>query len=725
MAKKKVKELITKGVAKVPVIMQLEMTECGAASLAMVMAYFEKWLTLETTRQDCAVSRDGSNAKNIMVAARSYGMEAHAYSCDVESLKEEASFPCIIHWGFNHFVVLDGFKGDFAYLNDPARGFVKVPMKEFDEQYTGISIELTPGEGFEPSGKKKSVFEFARQRLRGTGTAVAFVVLVSAIASLLSVISPAFSRIFLDRLLVGSEAKFTRGFFIFLSCFYLLQIFILFIQKKYMYRIQGKMAAVGNTSYLWKVLHLPMHFFSQRLSGDIAGRQAMNAGIANILVNTLSPLVLNFAMMVFYLVVMIRYSPLLTAVGLVSVVINIFMSRYISSKRVNITRVQTRDAGKLQSSTVSGIDMIETLKACGAEDGYFERWAGLQASVNAQQVEYVRLNTYLGMIPGLVSAISGIAVLGLGVYLVIDGQFTVGMVMAFQGLLSSFTAPATSMIAATQTVQEMTTQMERLEDVMNYPDDCVFSYKAESDPDAQKLSGKLEMKNVTFGYSRLAEPLLKDFNLTLEPGKKVAFVGPSGCGKSTLAKLISGLYQPWSGEILFDGKPISEIDHDVFTGSVSVVDQDIIMFDDTVSENVKMWNKSIEDFEVILAARDASIHEDIMLREGGYHHKLLENGKDFSGGQRQRLEIARALAQDPTILIMDEATSALDAKTEYDVVRRITERGITCVVVAHRLSTVRDCDEIIVLDHGKVIERGTHEYLCSLGGLYKSLVTSE
>ncbi len=726
MKNTKVKKLISKGVAKVPVIMQLEMTECGAASLAMVMAYFDKWLTLEQTRQDCAVSRDGSNAKNIMVAAKSYGMEAHAYSADLDTVKNDGIFPCIIHWGFNHFVVLDGFKGDYAYLNDPARGFIKVSMKEFDEQYTGIVIVLEPSKDFVPSGKKKSVFEFAAQRLKGTGTAVAFVALISAIASLLSVISPAFSRAFLDKLLVGANEKFTRGFFIFMSGFVILQIVVMFIQSCYMYKIQGKMAAVGNTSYIWKVLHLPMHFFSQRLSGDIAGRQAMNAGIANILVNTLSPLVLNFAMMVFYLVVMIRYSILLTAVGLTSVIINIFMSRYISSKRVNITRIQMRDAGKLESNTVSGIDMIETLKACGAEDGYFERWAGLQASVNAQNVEYVKLNTYLGIIPGLVSAISGIAVLGLGVYLVIKGEFTVGMVMAFQGLLSSFTAPVTSMIGASQTIQEMTAQMERLDDVMNYPDDEVFSYKApDGSDDTQKLSGKLEMKNVTFGYSKLAEPLLKDFNLTLEPGKKVAFVGASGCGKSTLAKLISGLYQPWSGEILFDGKPLSEINHDVFTGSVSVVDQDITMFDDTISENIKMWNSSIEDFEIILAARDASIHEDIMVREGGYQHKLLENGKDFSGGQRQRLEIARALAQDPTILIMDEATSALDAKTEYDVVRRITERGITCVVVAHRLSTIRDCDEIIVLDKGKVIERGTHDYLCSLNGLYTSLVSNE
>ncbi len=721
---KKIKSVVTSGVVKVPIIMQLEMTECGAASLAMIMAYFEKWMTLEQTRQDCDISRDGSNAGNILRAARSYGMEAHAFSADVDSVKEEGPFPCIIHWGFNHFVVLDGFKGNYAYINDPARGFVKVTMEEFDKQYTGILIAIEPGKDFVPSGKKKSVFQFAKERLKGTESAVVFVALITVIASLFTVISPGFSRVFLDRILKGENAKFVSGFFIFMAAFVALQIAVSWIRQIYMMKIQGKMAAVGNTSYLWKVLHLPMQFFNQRLAGDLANRQTMNASIANILINMLAPVVLNFGMMVFYLVVMIRYSVLLTCVGIVSVIINIFMSRYISAKRVNITRVQTRDAGKLASSTVSGIDMIETLKSCGAEDGYFERWAGLQASVNTQNTEYAKLNQYLGIIPSLVSGLSSIAVLGLGVWLVLKGEFTVGMVMAFQSLLSSFTAPANMLISAGQTIQEMTTQMERLEDVMKYPDDVVFENKCQTD-NVEKLSGRLEMKNVTFGYSKLGEPLLKDFNLTLEPGKKVAFVGASGCGKSTLAKLISGLYRPWSGEILFDGKPISEIDHDVFTGSVSVVDQDVIMFDDTVSENIKMWNSSIEDFEAILAARDACIHEDIMLRADGYRHKLLENGKDFSGGQRQRLEIARALAQEPTILIMDEATSALDAKTEYDVVKRITDRGITCVVIAHRLSTIRDCDEIIVLQKGRVVERGTHDSLYALGGLYTSLVANE
>lgn len=721
---KTIKTPVTKGVAKVPVVMQMEALECGAASLTMILAYYNKWIPLEQVRADCGVSRDGSNAKNVLKAARSYGLTAKGYRYEPDSLKENGKFPCIIHWNFNHFVVLNGFKGNKAVLNDPAKGTYSVPMETFDRSFTGICLMFEPGETFEPSGKPKSVFSFAKKRLTGAGIAITFVMLTTVISSLLGIISPAFSRVFLDRLLTGQNPDWFYPFLIGLAALSAVQLLVSWIQTIYSLRIDGKMSVIGTTSYMWKVLRLPMEFFSQRMAGDIASRQGSNASIAKNLVNTFAPLVLNTAMMIFYLVVMIRYSWLLTLVGLISIFANLLMSRIISNKRVNLTRVQMRDAGKLSGATVAGIEMIETIKASGAENGYFEKWAGYQASVNTQKVKFAKLNQYLGMIPSLVSSLTDAAVLMLGVWLIMEGEFTVGMIMAFQGFLDSFTAPATMLISATQTLQEMRAEMERIEDVMEYPNDPI--YETETSVESyDKLTGEIEMKHVTFGYSRLAEPLIKDFNLTLKPGSRVAFVGSSGCGKSTLSKLISGLYQPWSGEILFDGKPMREVDRSVFTGSLAVVDQDIILFEDTIANNIKMWDDSIEDFEMILAARDARLHEDIMRRDGGYQYKLTEGGKDFSGGQRQRLEIARVLAQDPTIIIMDEATSALDAKTEYEVVNAIKDRGITCIVVAHRLSTIRDCDEIVVLDRGNVVERGTHDELYAKGGLYTQLVSNE
>ena len=720
----KIKKPLLKGVAKVPVVMQMEDLECGAASLTMILAYYRKWLPLEQVRADCGVSRDGSNARNVLKAARSYGLIAKGYRYEPEDLKKNGKFPCIIHWNFNHFLVLDGFRNDKAYLNDPAKGSYSVSMEEFDRSFTGICMMFEPDEDFEPGGKPKSMLSFARKRLVGAGIAVAFLVLTSVISSLLGVIQPVFSRIFMDRLLTGQNPDWLYPFIFALALFSAVQIIIAWIQAVWSLRIDGKLAVTGSAVFMWKVLRMPMEFFSQRMAGDILQRQGSNAAIAGTLVNTFAPLALSAIMMVFYLVLMIRYSPLLTLVGLGSIVVNMLVARFISAKRVNITRVQMRDSGKLSSATVAGIGMIETIKPSGAENGYFEKWSGYQASVNTQKVRFQRLNQYMGMIPGIVTEITNTAILALGIWLTMCGQFTAGMIMAFQGFMTSFSAPAQSLIAAGQTLQEMRTEMERVEDVMEYPMD-EEAPESDTQDTYDKLSGRLEMKHVTFGYSRLGEPLIEDFSMSLEPGSRVAFVGASGCGKSTISKLISGLYKPWSGEILFDGKPISAIDRSVFTGSLAVVDQDIILFEDTIANNIRLWDKSIEDFEVILAARDAKLHEDIMQREGGYQYKITEGGRDFSGGQRQRMEIARVLAQDPTIIILDEATSALDAKTEFEVVDSIHARGITCIVIAHRLSTVRDCDEIIVLDNGKVVERGTHEELYARGGAYTSLISND
>jgi NHLM bacteriocin system ABC transporter peptidase/ATP-binding protein len=718
---------VMKGVAKVPVIMQMEALECGAASLAMILAYYRKWIPLEQVRVDCGVSRDGSNMKNIYLAAQNYGMKVHGYTMEVEAVKTKATYPCIIHWNFNHFVVLDGFKGNKAVLNDPARGLVKVSMEEFDRSFTGIVMTFEPGEDFEPGGKRKSTVEFARKRLKGAAPAVVFVVLTTVIASIFNVVNPAMSRIFYDRLISGRAPDWLEPFIIVMIVLMVFQLITKWANLIYSRKINGKMAIEGNASYMWKVLRLPMEFFSQRMTGDILMRQSTNASIAQTLVDTVAPLAVNTIMMMVYMVIMLRYSVIMTLVGIGSILLNFFVARYLSNKRINLMRIQMRDQGKLSATTMAGISMTETIKSAGAEAGFFRKWSGYQASVNTQAVAFARLNATIGTIPNFVRQLSGYVILFLGVILAMNGQFTLGMISYFQGLLNAFMDPAMQMVTAGQTIQEMRTQMERVEDVMEYRNDPVLEKGEEirEDADYFKLKGEIEVRNLTFGYSRLAEPVIRDFSMKMKPGSRVAIVGSSGSGKSTVSRLITGLYKPWEGEILFDGRPMTDIQRDVFTGSVAMVDQDIVLFEDTIANNIRMWDPSIADFEVILAARDAQIHDDIMQRPGGYNGMLNENGKDLSGGQRQRLEIARVLAQDPSVIILDEATSALDAKTEYELVKAVKDRGISCIVIAHRLSTIRDCDEIIVLEKGQVVERGTHKELYARGGAYTELVTSE
>ncbi len=712
-------------IAKVPVVMQMENLECGAACLTMILAFHGKWVPLEQVRADCGVSRDGSNARNILRAARAYGLEASGYRLEVEEIKG-MEFPVIIHWNFNHFVVLNGFKKNCAVLNDPGRGTVEVPMEVFDKSFTGIALVFKKTGDFVADGRPRSVAAFAKTRLKGTLVPFVFVILTGILTAVAGVAAPVFSRIFTDRILTQANPDWLYPFILAMIVLLAFQIIVSAINTLYMLKIRGKLAIVANTAFFWHVLRLPVEFFSQRMVGDIAVRQSSNEVIAETLIDQLAPILLNLAMLVFYLVVMVRYSLLLTAVGLAAAFINMWVARIISAKRINITRAQMRDSGKLAATTTNGIEMIETIKASGAENGYFERWAGFQAAVNSSMVNFALLNQYLGAVPGILQQIANLAVLVLGVMLIINGGFTAGMLLAFQSFMASFLAPMNTIIGMGQSVQEMRSSMERIEDVMNYrPDVEYLPQTGEDEREYHKLTGSLIMSNVAFGYSRLAEPLIENFSLNVKPGQRIALVGPSGCGKSTLSKLISGLYKPWTGEIKFDGQPQEEIYREVFTGSIAVVDQDIILFEDTLANNIKMWDKSIEDFEMILAARDAQLHTEIMQREGGYNCMVLEGGRNFSGGQRQRIEIARVLAQDPRIVILDEATSALDAKTEYELIQAIKDRGITCIIVAHRLSTIRDSDEIIVMDKGKVTERGRHEELYQAGGLYTQLISTE
>ena len=720
------KRPVTKGAAKVPVVMQLEALECGAASLAMVAAYYGKWVTLEQARSDCGVSRDGSSAVNIVKAARGYGFEVHKYKRNPESIREKGVFPCIIHWNFDHFVVLCGFKGRYACINDPAKGALRVNTEEFDRAFTGVTINLTPGEDFQPDGKRKSILASAKQMLHKAAPAMAVVGAASGLLALSGAAAPVLSGFFVDHLLEGHNGGLLPMFTAILTALAVLQLAAAWIQTIYRLRMNGTLSVIGCSTYMWKIMRLPMEFFSQRMTSDVFIRMDMLEELTASLTNLIVPLVMNTVTTALCLILMLKQSLTLTAVSVSVLLVNVFLSGLIARAHENAVRVMERDKEKLASVALSGLSMIETIKVSGAESAFFEKWAGLQAAVNAQRVRAGKPEAFLSRIPELLSRAAYFIVMVMGIGYVMQGRFTLGMMWMFQGLLSLLMSPAGSLPGFRKKLLTMRTQSERAEDILRYPPDKSLTDTPDAVQDGtSKLKGNIELKNVSFGYSRLSDPIIKDFSLSVKAGSRVAIVGTSGCGKSTLSKLISGLYEPWAGEILFDGKRRSEIGRDMMTSSIAVVDQDVMLFEGTIRQNIKMWDASIEDFEMILAARDAQLHEDIMAREGGYQAQLSPDGRNLSGGQRQRLEIARVLAADPSVMILDEATSALDAKTEFDVVRSVADRGVTCIIIAHRLSTIRDCDEIIVLDHGSIAERGTHEELMKLGGAYTALVKSE
>lgn len=713
------------GVKKTKTTLQMEALECGAAALSMILKYYKRYVPLEQLRLDCGVSRDGTKANNMLKAARKYGLEAKGIKVELGGLKK-ASYPAVIFWNFNHFVVLEGFKHGKAYIDDPASGRRYVDFDEFDDSFTGIVLLFRPGEEFEKGGSKPAIWPKIKRRLEGRLSILMFMILIGFLMFILGFLYPSFSRFFIDDILVAGSMRQLKPLLAFMGASLVINGVLTWVQQSCLLRFQERISLKTSSEFVQHLFKLPVQFFIQRMPGELCNRIESNTSIANVICEQLISVVINGVTGVFFGVLMFIYDVPLTlmSISLVSVMAVVFLisSAKIKSKSFKIEM----EGGKLSGTTISGIEMIESLKASGSENDFFQQWAGQQAKVVLESQNLALVNLGNSVTPNVISSVLNILVLTLGAFRVMDGHLTIGMLIAYQSLLSSFMGPVSTFIGLGKTLMGIDADMQRVDDVMDYPAPPVFKESPEVTDDNylpyERLQGSISMRNVTFGYSRLSPPLLEGFNLELTPGKRIALVGGSGSGKSTIGKLLSCLYEPWDGEILFDGKPVSEIDRKVFSASVSVVDQSISIFDGSVKDNITMWNSTIPIEHYVQAAKDACIHDVIISRPDGYYAKLIEGGKNFSGGQRQRLEIARALAINPRILIMDEATSALDAVTEATVDRNLRRRGCTSIIIAHRLSTIRDCDEIIVLDTGKVVQRGTHEELISQEELYKELI---
>lgn len=709
---------------KTPTVLQMEAVECGAACLAMVLSYFGRIETLEKLRVECGISRDGSKASNIVKAARRFGLEAKGFRKEPDALLNIKP-PMILFWNFNHFVVFEGFKKGFGYINDPGSGPRTVTQEELDEAFTGVVLTFEKGPEFKKGGEDKSLFAALGKRLVGSKAALLYVVLAGLALVPTGLLTPTFSKIFVDDILVGGKSDWLQPMIMAMGLMVIVTAFITWLQHKYLLKFETKLSLSSSSKFFWHVLRLPIEFFSQRHAGEIGSRVSVNAEVADLLSGQLSVNFLNLILIVFYGALLFYYDPVLTLIGTGIALLNILALKIVSKKRELGNQKLLQDQGKLVGTSMNGLQTIESLKASGAESDFFEKWSGFQTkALNAQQELGVPTNI-LNAIPSFLTSINTMAILSIGALRVMTGHLSMGTLIAFQALMKSFIEPVTEITQLGAKLQEVKGDMNRLDDVHNYPVDIQTEEKADEEELTRKfgkLTGYVELKNITFGYSRLEKPLIEDFSLSLKPGDRVALVGGSGSGKSTVAKILAGLYLPWEGEILFDRKPRQDIPRGLINNSLAMVDQDIALFSGAIKDNLTLWSEDISQETYVQAAKDACIHYDVAEKPNGYDYDLSEGGQNFSGGQRQRLEIARALSVDPSIVIFDEATSALDPKIEMLVDGNIRRRGCTCIIVAHRLSTIRDCDEIIVMEKGKVVQRGTHDEMKDVEGPYYDLI---
>ena len=714
---------------KTPTVLQMEALECGAASLSMILAYYHKYVSLEELRVECGVSRDGTKASNLIKAAKKYGLEAKGFKMEIDALRQLKQ-PAILFWNFNHFVVYEKFKRNSVIINDPATGRRAVDLDEFDESFTGVVLTFEPSKDFLPTGKKPKIWNRLKKRLGGLSSIFTFLGFLSFLFFIPGFIYPTFSRFFIDDILIKNSLGHLKPliFAMIVSC--LITIILHTIQNTVLMRFQVRLSLSSASKLIEQIFKMPLQFFAQRLPGELCSRIASCDSVASFVSGQLIGVFINLFTTLFFFILMLMYDIPLTIISLLLTTIVYVIFRITSERIKNKSLRLQMESGKLSGITMSGIDMIESLKASGSENNFFMQWSGQQTKIILEKQRLEKTNTSISVIPQTISQMQNILILSIGALRVMDGHLSIGMLIAFQILLANFTGPINSFFDLGLDLLSANADMQRIDDVMEYPVPKKFKEDYSEKTKASltdyspinKLEGYISLKNAVFGYSPLEEPIINGLNIEFTPGKRVALVGATGSGKSTIGKILSATCMLWEGEFLFDGKPLSQIDRKVFASSVAVVNQNISLFEGTVKDNITMWDTSIPEEVYIQAAKDACIHDVITSRPNGYYSKVAEGGKNFSGGQRQRLEIARALALNPRIIILDEATSALDAITEETVDQNIRRRGCTSIIIAHRLSTIRDSDEIIVLDHGKIVQRGRHEELLAEGGIYSDLV---
>ena len=586
---KKIHNKINKKIKKVPVFIQLEALECGATCLAMILAYYKKYVSTDQLRIDCKISKNGSNAKNLVEAAHKHGLDAYGFKIEPEELQKQTNFfPCIIHWNFNHFVVLNGFKHNKVFLNDPAEGKITINLKQFSNCFTGICLIFKPNKNFKVNNKPKPILKFTAKTIKNTITVFCLIFIINLINFIINLIKPGFLRFLIDKILNSQNFNFVAPFIFIFTTITITELIIIWFQTVNFLKIKGAIASKNNYKFMWHLLHLPLKFFHYRFTGEIQFRQQFNSSITNQIFETSIPTALNCISIIIILIIMSRYSFNLTLIISSTILISSIFSKIISNKQINISKIQLKNEGQFNATTIAHLNMIETIKASGQEANFFKIWANNQAKLHNQNFKHHQLNQTLAFIPSLLTELSLKFTIILGAWLIMNQKFTLGMILTFNMLTKLINKPLNSLISTNQQVHFLKTKIERVNDVLNQQKENIFkNNNLIKHKKIKKLSGKIEIKNLNFMYNSDTTPIFTNFNFKINPGEKVAITGPTGSGKSTLIKLINCLLTPQHGEILFDDTPANQIEKNHFKKSITTLNSQPFFFKDSIKNNLK------------------------------------------------------------------------------------------------------------------------------------------